>query len=279
MTLLANGFSGRSAASCRNQYNLLTNRVSSVLAPSLPLQGPPAPKPKKKRPSGGASQPLIGEASLQPQQYQFAPINEPSNPSAFQTAPFTPGEAPEKSGKKRGRPSKAEHELRIAEAAARGEVYQPTKRKPKTPRPSTEGVEGGDSADTPGSKKKAKKQKYAAESMGPPGEPSAEGLMYQHTASPGDQMQVDTPERQPRSTIPETQTSDFVASESLLAGLKEQAAQSGAPPQSAPSQIETAQSSMTLQQGSIAGERPKDQPTQLHKAGQAISQPPEAKMT
>lgn len=40
--------------------------------------------------------------------------------------------------KKRGRPSKEEHDRRVAEAEARGEVY-PRPRKPKTPRASIEG--------------------------------------------------------------------------------------------------------------------------------------------
>ena len=41
--------------------------------------------------------------------------------------------------KKRGRPSKEEHEQRVAEAALRGEVYPPPK-KAKTPRPSLDAI-------------------------------------------------------------------------------------------------------------------------------------------
>ncbi|MCJ1323179.1 hypothetical protein MMC15_008533 [Xylographa vitiligo] len=43
-----------------------------------------------------------------------------------------------KTRKKRGRPSKEEHDRRVAEAEARGEIY-PKPRKPKTPRTSVEG--------------------------------------------------------------------------------------------------------------------------------------------
>ena len=252
---------GRSAASCSNQFNLLTNRLSSVLAPGSSNQAAVAPKPKKKRPSSGPGQPVPPDAPLQPQQFQFAPINEASNPTAFQAVSLAPGETPEKAGKKRGRPSKAERELREAEAAARGEVYQPTKRKKQTPRPSAEGVGvqsagEGEAEATPDSRKKSKKPKTTSvapmappmgvPTQGEPGVPAAVGS--------GDQMQIDTPERPVTSTIPETQISEFQATESLLAGMREQAAQSEAPKTTAPSQIETAQSSMTLQQGSATGE-------------------------
>ena len=239
---------GRSAASCRNQFDLLTNRGFGASG-----QAPGSAKPKKKRPSSGVGQLVTSEPSLLQQQqhhYQFAPINDPSNPAAFQNVPFPQERTAESSGKKRGRPSKAEREIREAEAAARGEVYQPTKRKPKTPRPSMEGAEVGGEDDTPGSKKKPKKQRTAATAfMGPPGHPSPESGISQATGSPADQMQVDTPERVPRSTIPETQASEFPASESLLATMRAEAAPyPGAQGPSGASAMGTTQSSATLQQ-------------------------------
>lgn len=187
---------------------------------------------------------------LQQHQYQFAPINDPSNPAAFQNVPFPQERTAESSGKKRGRPSKAEREIREAEAAARGEVYQPTKRKPKTPRPSMEGAEVGREDDTPASKKKPKKQRTAATAfMGPPGGPSPESGVSQATGSPADQMQVDTPEGVPRSTIPETQASEYPASESLLTTMRAEASQHpGARVSSGASPMGTTQSSATLQQ-------------------------------
>ncbi|KAL9100175.1 MAG: hypothetical protein Q9163_004425 [Psora crenata] len=252
---------GRSAASCRNQFNLLTNRLSSVLAPGLPGQPSVTPKPKKKRPSSGPGHIVPADTSIQPQQYQFAPINEPGNPIAFQGLPPAQGESPERPSKKRGRPSKAERELREAEAAARGEVYQPTKRKKYTPRGSTEGAgaeapaEGEATADP---RKKVRNQKSAPVTpMRPPMEIPALGEFgYQTAVGPGEQMQIATPGRPVRSTIPETQTSEYPATESLLAGMREHAGLPGAPGIRGPSQMETAHSSATLQHGYASVDQP-----------------------
>ena len=257
----ANCFSGRSAAACRNQFNLLTNRLSSVLSAGPPNQPLMTPRPKKKRPSAGPGPSTSSDTPLQPQQYQFAPINESSIPSPFQSVSLGPGETSEKGGKKRGRPSKAERELREAEAAARGEVYQPTKRKKQTPRPSAEGVgvEGlGEGETTPGSKKKSKKQKTAQVApMAPPMVMAIPGETgRQSTSISGDQMQIDTPERPIKSTIPETQTSDFPATESLLSGMHEHAALSEPTTATLPPRSEATQSSVTLQQGSAIDVQP-----------------------
>ena len=216
----------------------------------------------------------------QQQQYQFAPINDPSNPAAFQNAPFPQEKTAESSGRKRGRPSKAEREIREAEAAARGEVYQPTKRKPKTPRPSMEGAEAGAEDDTPGSKKKAKKQKTAVTAfMGPRGGPSPESGVSQATGSPADQMQIDTPERQPRNTIPETQASEFPASESLLAGMRAEPAQPGALVPGTTSPMGTTQSSATLQQGSVPTAQSRESATRnLETSSGVVGQTSETQM-
>lgn len=71
------------------------------------------------------------ERSIQPRPSAFAPVNLQGQPS--------PAQGGERQGKKRGRPSKLEHEQRVREAEARGEVYPPPK-KIRTPRPSMEGA-------------------------------------------------------------------------------------------------------------------------------------------
>ena len=280
MILRLTSSAGRSLAACRQQFGLLTNRVSSFLVPSGPAQSSlVSPAVRKKQPPIGQSQMLPGESHLQPQQYQFAPINEPNNPAAFQSAPYIQGDIADKSGKKRGRPSKAERELREAEARARGEVYQPTKRKPKTPRPSAEGAAAGEESSS-ANKKAAKRARTGGEATDPTSKALVEqGAAFQTTS--GDQMQVDTPERQFRSTIPETQVSSFPSTEDFLAGMQEQAAISETAERS-PQVVEppfhagTAQSSTTLPEGT---------PGKVSKVESTMAptshpkQPPEAKMT
>ena len=206
----------------------------------------------------GPGQPLPSGTPIQPRRYHFAPINEPSNPSAFQPVSLAPGESAEKAGKKRGRPSKAERELREAEAAARGEVYQPTKRKKQTTRPSAEGadIEGaGAGPATPEPRRKVKKQKATPVApTAPPMSVATLGKLGTQAATGfGGQMQIESPERPVKSTIPETQASEFQITESLLAEMREQAAQSEGLRMMAPSQMGTAQSSVTLQQAPTPG--------------------------
>ena len=74
------------------------------------------------------------ERILQPRPTSFAPVN-----GQDLIVPQSEG-GDGRPRKKRGRPSKLEHEQRVQEALARGEVYPPPK-KNKTPRPS----EGGPS--------------------------------------------------------------------------------------------------------------------------------------
>lgn len=71
---------------------------------------------------------------IQPRIPEFSAVNEPFSSPHQPPAPVPAGEPPKK---KRGRPSKAEYEIRLAEYAARGESY-PAPRKSKTPRQSTE---------------------------------------------------------------------------------------------------------------------------------------------
>ena len=82
---------------------------------------------------------MMANQTMQQQQSTFPSANtlSPSGASTLQTVPSTSsGERPRK---KRGRPSKEELDKRVAEAAQRGEVYLPP-RKRKPPRPSTENI-------------------------------------------------------------------------------------------------------------------------------------------
>ncbi len=200
---------------------------------------------------------MIADRTMQQQQSTFPSVNAPS-PSgsfAFQAVPGTStGEPPRK---KRGRPSKEEFDKRVAEAAQRGETYPPP-RKRKPPRPSTESIvhdplslpgpdETGAAIEGEGSagKKKARKPKAIPTVSEPPPnvteghlvpESTNTNRVLEATASAADHMQIIMGEPT-RSTIPETQASDFPAREGLLAGMREHAARSEA---------ETVQSSSTL---------------------------------
>ena len=200
---------------------------------------------------------MIADRTLQPQLSNFPSVNAPSDPIAFQNAPSTTsGEPPRK---KRGRPSKEEFDKRVAEAAQRGEVYPPP-RKRKTPRSSAEGVPGatmatpaiaqaGTTGEGSAGKKRAQKPNPVPAESNPDPEvtesklaPDAteRNLALEATASAADRMQIDTEGAVP-SPIPETQATEFPARESLLAGMREHAARE------AP---ETMQSSSTLKEGS-----------------------------
>ena len=95
---------------------------------------------KPRRPPSFGDSPPVTERFLQPRPAGFAPVNGPEL-----TSPTTDEMKPRK---KRGRPSKEEHDRRVAEAEARGEIY-PKPRKPKTPRPSMEG-QGAETVEVPG---------------------------------------------------------------------------------------------------------------------------------
>lgn len=161
----------------------------------------------------------------------------------YQVSPLMSGEPPHK---KRGRPNKEEHERRVREAAARGEVYPPP-RKTKTPRQSLEGgshpamaaagtAEPGAAEDGSAGKKKSKKAKGTGNATHLAPEIPARISSLEATAKAAEQGSKDT-ERTFKSTIPETQVSEFPARESLLAGMREHAAAMDA---------DTMQSSMTL---------------------------------
>ena len=168
---------------------------------------------------------------IQPQlPLNFPSVNSPSDPASDQGVTASLLGGPLK--KKRGRPSKVEHEAKVAEAAARGEIYQPTPKRKKAPRPSLEGApnvgmltpsmtEVGTTGDGSANKTRTRKPKAGIEETGGlTSEPIARSLGLEATAFAADQMQIE--EGKPfRSTIPETQASKIEARESLPAGIGE----------------------------------------------------------
>ena len=220
---------------------------------------------------------MIADRTMQQQQSTFPSVNAPS-PSgsfAFQAVPGTStGEPPRK---KRGRPSKEEFDKRVAEAAQRGEIYPPP-RKRKPPRPSTDSIvndpvsltgtsEPGAVIEGEGSagKKRAKKPKAIPAVSGPPPNVSEGHLepgstdtnrVFEATASAADAMQI-VPGEPTRSIIPETQGSDFPARESLLEGMREHAAHA---------EPETTQSRSVLQHEPAPRSEPGQDPAALNPA-------------
>ena len=233
---------------------------------NYPYAQPPGDHPLKARPSAP-------DPSMLPHLSHFAAVNEtPPTTRTYLRGPDAPAPGSDKKGKKRGRPSKAEYEIRAAEAKARGEPWPPPK-KTKLPRTATEDASrfGGPADATTsnikgGRKQRAKAVPGAALGTGEiPGGQAAGATVTGYAPSPDDGGRLaqttltGTTEVPQRSTIPETQASEFPASESLLAELREQAGQSargaGAEeqaqsPQNLPTQAETAQSSVTLKQES-----------------------------
>lgn len=87
----------------------------------------------KKRPYGSDGSMAV-DRIIQPRTSEFSAVNETYHSPLHPVAPTSGGEPPKK---KRGRPSKAEYEVRVAEYAARGESY-PAPRKSKASRHSAE---------------------------------------------------------------------------------------------------------------------------------------------
>lgn len=210
-----------------------------------------ASKPKKKRPASGENVPSAEDRVIQPQlPFNFPSVNSPSDPAT------DPGVTPSGLGrppkKKRGRPSKLEHEAKVAEAAARGETYQPTPKRKKTPRPSLHGPQNpgmvtpsmpevGTVGDGSAGMRNARMpQAGPEEASGLASEPSARSLGLEATALAADHMQIH--DRKPfRSTIPETQASEVDAREGLWANIRANAEHTVP---------DTVHSTMTLQHGS-----------------------------
>ena len=210
-----------------------------------------ASKQKKKRPGSGENVPLTVDRTIQPQlPLNFPSVNSPSDPASDQGITASVLGGPPK--KKRGRPSKVEHEAKVAEAAARGEIYQPTPKRKKAPQPSLEGApnvgmvtpsmtEVGTMGEGSASKTRTRKPKAGIEETGRlASEPTARSLALEATGFAADQMHIE--EGRPfKSTIPETQALNVEARESLPAHMVENAART------AP---DTFQSTMTLRHDS-----------------------------
>ncbi|MCJ1225392.1 hypothetical protein MMC12_002041 [Toensbergia leucococca] len=155
----------------------------------------------------------------------FATVNSQEYPSTDQLMPSVTGEP---SKKKRGRPSKADQEIRAAEAAARGEVYPPPK-KHKTPRQSMEGVEGGaptaimSTPDVAGPK--APKDTYANEKRGRSsnGQGQARTMSLEDTAKAAEQIRGESGIGRGEN-FSEPPASEIAAPAALLAGVQEHAA-------------------------------------------------------
>ena len=219
---------GRSVAACAETFEQLRSRLASGYpAPYHPTVRPEfqaqPPKPKK-RPLPSGDVPTTADRTIQPRVSSFAAVNDPNEPSAFLSATPSTGEPPNK--KKRGRPSKADYEIRAAEAAARGEPYPPPK-KPRTPRPSAEGaastankftpvasgLAGVEESSTGKKQVRPKKKKQAA----------ARSTSLEITAQAADQMQPEIGGFT-GSIVPETQTATQPAPENLMIELQEHAA-------------------------------------------------------
>ncbi|MCJ1248283.1 hypothetical protein MMC30_005500 [Trapelia coarctata] len=122
----------RSVSACQNAFQLLSQRTYDRTHDTPPFifqQDPKARRPKRPFPTDETTT-TPTERMIQPRPVTFASVNGPGQ--------ISPSADDGKPKKKRGRPSKEEHDRRVAEAAAKGEVY-PRPRKPKTPRQSMEG--------------------------------------------------------------------------------------------------------------------------------------------
>ena len=210
-----------------------------------------ASKQKKKRQTSGEHGSPAVDRAIQPQlPLNFAPVNSPSNPATEQGLPASAVGGPLK--KKRGRPSKVEYEAKVAEAAARGEEYQPTPRRKKNRQPSLQGApnagmltpgmaEAGTAGEGYASSNTARTWKTAPEGAGSlASRPTGRNLEIEASPLAANQMQTDHM-KQFKSTIPETQASEIQARENLLADMRENAERTGP---------DTVHSTMTLQHDS-----------------------------
>ncbi|KAL8843142.1 MAG: hypothetical protein Q9170_000272 [Blastenia crenularia] len=127
---------GRSVSACQKAFDSLYSRAFQIpLQPIPPPQPPPSAKPgKRPAPSSDPSTGLNRE--LQPRGPGFVTVNEPTESTAY---PSGLSDSADRRQKKRGRPSKADVEIKAAEYAARGEPYPPP-RKSKNRKASAEGT-------------------------------------------------------------------------------------------------------------------------------------------
>ena len=128
---------GRSVSQCQKAYENLLSRAYQV--PPQPLgpilQPSPSSALSRKRPAGGGDSSMGPNRELQPRTPGFPTVNDPVESPAY---PLGLTDSGDQRKKKRGRPSKAEAEVKAAEYAARGEPYPPP-RKSKQSKTSSEG--------------------------------------------------------------------------------------------------------------------------------------------
>ncbi|KAI9877788.1 MAG: hypothetical protein M1830_002792 [Pleopsidium flavum] len=227
-------FECRSVKSCQAAFKELSSASSSGsvrrhLASSSHESSPSNPK-KRPAPSS-ADSPATAARAIKPRPAFIASINGENDPFFQNTAAETGGEPPKK---KRGRPSKVELQQRVAEAAARGEIYPSPKtsaqKKDKvgnvlTGAPGRIGAAGGapiammvsptdaviySASSTP--KKRGRPAKAVAD---------AKKIALEATATAAGQIKGEMEPAQ--EVVKETQQSEFAAPESLLAGMEEHA--------------------------------------------------------
>ena len=229
-------------------------RFAAPVQHMVPFEQPTpqnASKPKKRRPASGGNVPTAVDRVIQPQlPFDFPSVNAPSGPATDPVITASVLGGPPK--KKRGRPSKVEYEAKVAEAAARGEKYQPTPKRKKAPRPSLQGapnagmvtpstIEVGTTGEGSAGKARARKPREGPEEAGGlASDPTARSLAFEATALATDPMQIG--EENPfKSTIPETQASEYEARGSLSADIRGNAERTA---------LDTVQSTMALRQDS-----------------------------
>lgn len=205
-------------SACQKAFDSLYCRVFQI--PLQPVGQVPQPSPSakpRKRPATSTDVSSGSNRELQPRTPGFVTVNEP-----IESPAYPPGLADniDQRKKKRGRPSKAEVEVKAAEYAARGEPYPPPRRS-KNPKPAEgTGTIGSSITFTPVtmgpsgmegtslSKKRAAKPKVQKDEMIPG---------YGPAASPIQQILGET--RDPvRVHSPTSRASQAVASEPVVVG-------------------------------------------------------------
>ena len=172
----------------------------------------PVPKPRKRPSAGDLSTP----SHVAPGFSSFPSVNHPSPAHGLPSVTHSPGG---KSQKKRGRPSKAEHELRAAEAAARGEPYPPPK-KIRTPSPPVDLGSSMVSMDAPSEGGSLGAFVYPGT---PKGTPKAILSHESQTAFEAPAGTANEIGHLPQAPAAESQNKALLPSENLLAGLQEHA--------------------------------------------------------
>ena len=206
--------SGRSVSACQRAYTRVRSRANFP-PPPRPLGAPEGfgtlPKPRKRPSTGEVSTPSHGAPGFS----SFPSVNNPSPAHGLPSLSQSPGG---KQQKKRGRPSKAEHELRAAEAAARGEPYPPPK-KVRTPKPSAEQGSSTATMDTSGGGEAPGPSGFAAFSTGTPSAqaPIEPRIELETAPTAANEVRQTSPGAVKEPGNPES------PSKNLLAGLQEHA--------------------------------------------------------